>query len=104
MAEHGLLCATCDRQTLHRQGEPSHVLWAILTLFSCGLFGIVWLLDSAKDRPWLCTQCGTAWVNPDQKPREPMSAATRKAVLGMVVFAAVVTIGSAIALMILFRR
>lgn len=38
MAEHGLLCATCTRQTLHRREEPSHVLWAILTLFSCGEF------------------------------------------------------------------
>lgn len=54
-------CETCGRQTLHRRREPNHVLWAILTIFSCGLFGIVWLLDtnSAQKSPWLCTTCGT---------------------------------------------
>lgn len=61
MAERGLPCATCGKQTLHRQRAPNHILWAILTLFSCGIFGVVWVIDSmkAQNDPWQCATCGT---------------------------------------------
>jgi hypothetical protein len=70
MAERGLGCATCGRQTLHRQREPNHVLWAILTLFSCGFFGIVWIIDSIKsgNAPWVCGTCGTPYAPPPGAP------------------------------------
>lgn len=38
-------CKTCGRQvaTVPRY-SPNHVLWAVFTLLSCGLFAIPWLL------------------------------------------------------------
>src|SRR5262245_3827061 len=61
MAERGMDCATCGRQTLHRRVNSNDVLWALLTCLSCGLFVIPWLLDvnSSLQAPWLCPFCGT---------------------------------------------
>jgi hypothetical protein len=36
-------------------------LWALLTIFTCGLWGIVWMIDSMKQRPWRCSRCGLAY-------------------------------------------
>jgi hypothetical protein len=51
-------CQGCKKQVLVRQETTNDVLYAILTLFSCGLWGIVWIISSFSNRPWLCTACG----------------------------------------------
>jgi len=53
-------CASCNKQVLVRREITNHVLYAILTIFSCGLWGIVWVISSIADsgKPWLCTFCG----------------------------------------------
>src|SRR5438552_18981973 len=51
-------CHGCKRQVMVRQETTNDVLYAILTLFSCGLWAIVWIISSMSSRPWLCTVCG----------------------------------------------
>ena len=51
-------CATCNKQVLVRRETTNDVLYAILTIFSCGLWGIVWIISSFSEKPWLCTVCG----------------------------------------------
>lgn len=53
-------CATCNKQVLVRRETTNHVLYAILTIFSCGLWGIVWIIQSIAEsgKAWLCTACG----------------------------------------------
>lgn len=70
--EMGLQCATCGRQTLHRQQGPNHMLHLLLTFVTCTLWAVVWLFLTirATDEPWLCTTCGTARL-----PQEPLRAA-----------------------------
>jgi hypothetical protein len=36
-------CPHCQRPVLGRREGINHILYAILTLFSCGLFGLVWM-------------------------------------------------------------
>jgi hypothetical protein len=51
-------CHSCRKQVLVRQETTNDVLYAILTLFSCGLWAIVWIASSFSSRPWRCTVCG----------------------------------------------
>jgi hypothetical protein len=53
-------CPACNKQVLVRRETTNHVLYAILTIFSCGLWGIVWMIQSIAEsgKPWLCTVCG----------------------------------------------
>jgi hypothetical protein len=93
MKETGLHCAACGKQTLHRQETPNHILHFLITFFTCGLWAIVWLVDSGKQRPWRCTFCGTANAVPvppvaPVAPRpapQPMSPRARRAVKRAVV-------------------
>lgn len=84
MAERGLPCESCGRQTLHKRREPNHILWAILTLFSCGFFAIVWIIDSAtsQNAPWLCMTCGSAVVPIKAQTRSATAPGPRPALLG----------------------
>src|SRR5262245_14877822 len=58
MRENTGYCHSCKRQVLVRQETTNDVLYAILTIFSCGLWGIVWFFSSLTNRPWRCTACG----------------------------------------------
>ena len=60
-------CHGCTRQVLVRQETTNNVLYAILTLFSCGLWAIVWIISSMSSRPWLCTICGRPDVEGQQR-------------------------------------
>ena len=55
-------CPHCRRQVVGRREEASHTFWLIATLFSCGLFAIVWLISSLSkaSKPFHCSVCGTA--------------------------------------------
>jgi hypothetical protein len=54
-------CVTCQKRVVGRKEEASHTFWLIATLFSCGLFGIVWLISSFSkaSQPFNCSFCGT---------------------------------------------
>jgi DNA-directed RNA polymerase subunit RPC12/RpoP len=59
MKQASAVCARCG-PVLAQKTTPNHVLHAILTLFTCALWGVVWLvlvLVSAAE-PYLCTKCG----------------------------------------------
>jgi hypothetical protein len=58
--EAGGYCDYCQRPVLGRRQGTNHVLFALLTLFSCGLFGLVWLLVVmvSSSAPYFCPTCG----------------------------------------------
>lgn len=57
--EESAYCPYCQRPVLgRREGVPS-VLYAILTIFSCGVFGLVWALHYYIGRgDFACPTCG----------------------------------------------
>jgi hypothetical protein len=52
-------CPTCQQQRLFTAPKPSHALHLILTIFTAGIWLIVWLLIGGKTGPYRCTVCGT---------------------------------------------
>lgn len=53
------MCAYCQRPVLGRRSGVPHVLYAILTLFSCGIFGLVWAAHHFIGRgEYACPTCG----------------------------------------------
>jgi len=40
------------------QTTPNHLLHLILSLFTVGLWAIIWLLAILRPRSWRCSQCG----------------------------------------------
>ena len=70
--EDAAYCPQCGRQVLAKQETPSHILHLLLTIFTGGLWIIVWIAVSVRDRPWRCSQCGT-----DQVQIEDLSQQTR---------------------------
>lgn len=55
----GKFCAHCNKNTMATGTTPNHVLHLILTLFTVGLWLIVWVLVAAgKIGGYRCTQCG----------------------------------------------
>lgn len=61
-------CVHCRKRVVGRKQEASHLFWLIATLFSCGLFGIVWLISmwAKAGEPFKCSFCGT--------PLQPLAA------------------------------
>lgn len=51
-------CAYCQRPVLGRREGVNHVLYAILTIFSCGLFGLVWFFSMFTLGEYACPTCG----------------------------------------------
>lgn len=49
-------CNACDRQTVHLQQTPNHILHLLLTLLTCGLWIFVWI--SVGKSSAQCTSCG----------------------------------------------
>lgn len=63
--EWGAYCKTCGQMRLFRASveKPTHVLHALLTIFTCLLWGLVWLIVSlsATSSPWRCSVCGSVY-------------------------------------------
>lgn len=60
-------CPTCKKQTAFRGSAPNHLLHGILTLGTCGIWGIVWLyvtLFSKRLKPYTCETCGSTIMLP----------------------------------------
>ena len=57
-------CRFCRRPTVHISTAPDcpHVIHLIITLFTCGLWVIVWGINMAhsawNDSGWVCSVCG----------------------------------------------
>jgi hypothetical protein len=64
----GLPCGTCGQDTPHRRRSPDHFWNLVYTLFTCGLWGIVWADRAFRAQPWVCTQCGAEWASPSTSP------------------------------------
>lgn len=63
-------CPTCGE---HRLAEKEsldgaiHIIHALITLFSCGLWAVVWLIHAlSASGPWRCQRCG-ADIDEQQK-------------------------------------
>jgi hypothetical protein len=54
------MCAYCQRPVLGRREGVNHVLHAIISIFSCGLWLIVWLVLVLSDpsNEYACPNCG----------------------------------------------
>lgn len=55
--ESPMWCNACGRHVLARRETASHLLHAILTLFT-GFWAVVWLAAALTPGKWLCTLCG----------------------------------------------
>lgn len=51
-------CATCDRVVLVQRAVPNHLIHALVTIFTCLTWGVVWIAVSMRERPWRCAFCG----------------------------------------------
>ena len=51
--KHGPVLAT-------REGGVNHAVHALITFFTCGMWGFVWLflIIGQSSKPFRCTQCG----------------------------------------------
>jgi len=56
-----LTCRTCGKPTLHLVGRTNHVLHLLLTVFTAGIWLLVWLLVSLGEKKATCTVCGARY-------------------------------------------
>ncbi|GAA4527119.1 hypothetical protein GCM10023174_14180 [Chelativorans composti] len=56
----GAYCPQCQKRVLAQGVKPNHLLHLLLTIFTGGLWGIVWLIITVMSAGnYRCTQCGT---------------------------------------------
>jgi hypothetical protein len=51
-------CARCERMVLTQRALPQHLIHALATCATCGIWAPVWLGVSMRTKPWRCTTCG----------------------------------------------
>jgi len=53
-------CAECRAKTAHHRNAPSHGVHLVITLCTCGAWGLVWLalVLIGACQPWTCSKCG----------------------------------------------
>lgn len=51
-------CRGCRRHVLAQRPGTNHTFHLLVTLFTCGLWIIVWLLSAVKIGGWRCPNCG----------------------------------------------
>jgi hypothetical protein len=56
--ETGGFCDHCQSRVVVRRPSANHVLHLLLTLFTLGLWAIVWIGVSVRFGGWMCTECG----------------------------------------------
>lgn len=55
-------CLDCGcRGRLERKGI-NHILHLLLTVFTAGLWGIIWILSAVVRQPWYCANCGSPTI------------------------------------------
>jgi hypothetical protein len=50
----------CGELRLHTQQTPNHVIHAVLTFFTGGLWAIPWMVLAMNAKPAICSRCGSA--------------------------------------------
>lgn len=82
-------CPVCQQQRLFTaQNQVNQVLYLLLTLFSCGLWAIVWLIQNLSYTPrFHCSQCGHSdsyryLANPNLRSQEAQQKAARATLQG----------------------
>jgi len=51
-------CKRCNKQVMIRRKGTNHVLHLLLTLFTAGLWLLIWIPASIRIGGWRCVQCG----------------------------------------------
>ena len=51
-------CTHCQKQVLIKRKGTNHILHLLLTLFTGGIWLIVWILCAVKVGGWHCSRCG----------------------------------------------
>lgn len=57
-----MYCVHCRDYVMVKQDSANHVLHAVLSLMTCGLWLIIWALSCVRFGGWRCTRCGSANV------------------------------------------
>jgi hypothetical protein len=68
-----LTCPHCLVSTRHDRPTPIHIIHALLSLATLGLWLPVWfgVQYHAGGQPWTCTRCGTARMWNKRAPAHP---------------------------------
>jgi hypothetical protein len=53
-------CKVCAKATMHIQSKPNHVLHLLLTIFTLGVWLIIWILVGLLQGKPQCTVCGNS--------------------------------------------
>ena len=53
-------CQVCQRSVMVERAAPNHLIHALVTLFTCFTWGIVWIFVSLARKPWRCKFCGSS--------------------------------------------
>lgn len=51
-------CKRCARNVLATRPGTNHILHLLLSLVTCGLWLIIWILASVRIGGWRCQTCG----------------------------------------------
>ena len=50
-------CADCNKQVLARRPGTSRARHLLLTIATCGLWSIAWIVDTLRRPGWRCSEC-----------------------------------------------
>lgn len=53
----GRYCNHCKKNIMATKTTPNHILHLILTIFTAGMWGVVWMILYFKES-FRCTECG----------------------------------------------
>lgn len=54
-------CDDCSKHVLAVRQTPNHILHLLLTLVTCGLWGIIWIgVSIGADKTYRCPNCGAS--------------------------------------------
>ena len=62
MEEGSGYCLQCERQVLIRRKGINHILHLLLTIFTAGIWLIIWILTALIRQPWRCGVCGSKQI------------------------------------------
>jgi hypothetical protein len=60
ISERQIFCPQCQKNVLGRRQSPTHILHALLFIFTCCFWVIPWffITISANGKPYRCPYCG----------------------------------------------
>jgi hypothetical protein len=74
-------CAACGTNTLFQRSTPHHLIHVLVTVFSCGLWLIPWMIFAwVHDSAYRCQTCGGEPGTPAQKKARIAQAAAIDAI------------------------